>query len=109
MQLAPPARWFQPSLGKTLRLITSRMVQLVRPAEKRLRLCESLSLGDKRMVAVIEFGRRQLLVGVTPAAVSLLAELPDENANTEKSSDIGGGGNVGTPRGSAVAPDGGRP
>ncbi len=49
---------------------------------RRLRLCESLPLGERRFVAVVEFERSRFLVGGTPASLVLLAQLgnvPDKN------------------------------
>ncbi len=42
---------------------------------RRLRLCESLSLGEKRFVAVVQFETQQFLIGGGPASISLLARL----------------------------------
>ncbi len=42
---------------------------------KRLRLCESLSLGEKRFVAVIEVDGEQILVGGGASGVATLARL----------------------------------
>ena len=42
---------------------------------RRLRLCESLSLGEKRFVAVVQFETQQFLIGGGPGSVSLLARL----------------------------------
>ena len=47
----------------------------VRKAPRRLRLCESLALGEKRFVAVIEFETQRFLVGGGAASVNLLARL----------------------------------
>ena len=44
-------------------------------AQRRLRLCESLSLGEKRLVAVIQFEGQQFLVGGSAHSVNLLARL----------------------------------
>ena len=44
-------------------------------APRRLRLCESLSLGEKRVVAVIQFEGQQFLVGGSAHSVNLLARL----------------------------------
>jgi len=46
-----------------------------RKAPRRLRLCESLPLGEKRFVAVIEFETQCFLVGGGAASVALLARL----------------------------------
>ena len=47
----------------------------IRHAQRRLRLCESLSLGEKRLVAVIQFEGQQFLVGGSAHSVNLLARL----------------------------------
>ncbi|WP_374013898.1 flagellar biosynthetic protein FliO [Pseudoxanthomonas koreensis] len=47
-----------------------------RPAEG-LRVVGSLALGAKERVMVVEVGGRQLLLGVTPAGISLLHDLPE--------------------------------
>jgi hypothetical protein len=41
----------------------------------RLRLCESLSLGEKRFVAVIQYEGQQFLIGGGASSLSLLARL----------------------------------
>jgi len=46
-----------------------------RKAPRRLRLCESLALGEKRFVAVIEFETERFLVGGGASSVNLLARL----------------------------------
>jgi hypothetical protein len=46
-----------------------------RPAKKRLRVCESVSLGEKRFVAVIEVDGEQFLVGGASSSVATLARL----------------------------------
>jgi len=50
-----------------------------RPA-KQLRLCESLALGERRFLVVVEFGRQKFLLGTSSSAMTLLAELPDATA-----------------------------
>lgn len=42
---------------------------------RKLRLCESLSLGEKRFLAVVQFDTQQFLVGGGGNNVSLLARL----------------------------------
>jgi Flagellar biosynthesis protein, FliO len=44
-------------------------------AKKRLRVCESVSLGEKRFVAVIQVDGEQFLVGGSASSVSTLAHL----------------------------------
>jgi flagellar biogenesis protein FliO len=43
--------------------------------KKRLRVCESVSLGDKRFIAVIQVDSEQFLVGGSSSSVSTLAHL----------------------------------
>lgn len=46
-----------------------------RTKSRRLRVCESLSLGEKRFVAVVQFETQQFLIGGGAASVNLLARL----------------------------------
>lgn len=43
--------------------------------DRRLRLCETLSLGERRLVAIVECDRQEFLVAATAQAISLLAPL----------------------------------
>jgi flagellar biogenesis protein FliO len=51
---------------------------------KRLRLCESLPLGERRFVAVVEFDAERFLVGGTPSSMVLLSRLADGRAQGEE-------------------------
>jgi flagellar biogenesis protein FliO len=62
-----------PALFARLRSIWGRVS--VRRRERSLRVCETVSLGDKRFVAVLEFERQRFLIGVTSQSVSLLQGL----------------------------------
>jgi flagellar biogenesis protein FliO len=62
------SRWWQ-------RLWSALPALRVGKAPRRLRLCESLSLGEKRVVAVIQFEGQQFLVGGSAHSVNLLARL----------------------------------
>ena len=42
---------------------------------RRLRVCETLSLGERRFLAVIEFDHQEFLVGGTGNSLELLAQL----------------------------------
>lgn len=46
-------------------------------SSRRLRLCETVALGDKRFVAVVEFEKRRFLLAGAPQSVTLLTELQD--------------------------------
>ncbi len=52
----------------TRRAVTARKT-------RRLRVCETLSLGERRFLAVIEFDRQEFLVGGTGNSLELLAQL----------------------------------
>jgi len=52
---------------------------------RRLRVCETLSLGDRRFVAVIEFDRQEFLVGGSGNSLELLARLHEGRVIAEPS------------------------
>lgn len=53
--------------------------------ERRLRLCESLSLGEKRLIAIVQFDERRFLIAATPQTISLLQPLGPVPADEELS------------------------
>jgi flagellar biogenesis protein FliO len=53
-----------------LRLVWSRLS--IRRRTHSLRLLETISLGEKRFVAVLEFEGQRFLIGVTTQSISLL-------------------------------------
>ena len=55
----------------------------VRKATRRLRLCESLSLGEKRLLAVVEYEQQRFLVGGGAQSVNLLARLDESRDFSE--------------------------
>jgi hypothetical protein len=74
LRVSPNTFWLQVlALGE-------RILQLNRRAPRRLRLCESLALGERRFVAVVEFETARFLVGGTPSSVVLLSRLSDAGA-----------------------------
>jgi flagellar biogenesis protein FliO len=54
-----------------------RVLRFSRRVPRRLRLCESLPLGDRRFVAVVEFEQERFLLGGTPSSLVLLSRLAD--------------------------------
>ncbi len=46
-----------------------------RQSARRLRLSETLSLGEKRFLAVVQFQQQEFLVGGTGSSIALLARL----------------------------------
>lgn len=83
-------------LWRRARACWDRMLRLRRRAPRRLRLCESLSLGERRVVAVVEFEHSRFLVGGTSASLVLLARLgdaaDDEIMGANQPTDFRGGG-----------------
>jgi len=60
--------------------LLDRLLELVKSVriehrQRRLRLCESLPLGDKRSVAVVEFEEHRFLLGISSSGISLLQSL----------------------------------
>ena len=52
---------------------------------RRLRVCETLSLGERRFIALIEFDRQDFLVGGSGNSLELLARLQDGTVITPAS------------------------
>lgn len=51
---------------------------------RRLRLCETLSLGNRGFLAVVRYERQQFLVGGTNSSIAMLAQLsPSSRVNEE--------------------------
>jgi flagellar biogenesis protein FliO len=61
-----------------VRAIWKRVLRLGRRGPRRLRLCESLPLGERRFVAVVEFDEARFLLGGTSSSLVLLSRLADE-------------------------------
>ncbi len=69
---APMANWW-----RRLRAGWERIALMGRVAPRRLRLCESLPLGERRFVAVVEFESSRFLLGGTSTSLVLLAQIGD--------------------------------
>ncbi len=61
-----------------------KTVRLGQRSPKRLRLCESLPLGERRFVAVVEFDTERFLVGGTASSMVLLSRLAEDRAPDEE-------------------------
>jgi flagellar biogenesis protein FliO len=70
------------SYARMLLRACRRILRLSRRAPRRLRLCESLTLGDRRFVAVVEFEQSRFLLGGTAGSLVLLARLEKIAAGT---------------------------
>lgn len=77
-------------LWRRLRQAWQRVARLAQREPRRLRLCESLPLGDRRFVAVIEFEKARFLVGGTSASLVLLSRLGSEQGCANASFANGG-------------------
>ena len=66
---------WQPTLVSLWQRLQSVFPKISVNRRRTLRLCESLSLGEKRIVAVIECDDQRYLLGATPQNVSLLQAL----------------------------------
>lgn len=66
-----------PVAGISSRLVDliARVLRLRRPEPRRLRLAETLSLGERRFVALIEVDNARFLVGGTATSLALLTSL----------------------------------
>ena len=73
------------ALWKALRILWQRILGSTRRPARRLQLSESLSLGERRFVAVLEFEQSRFLVGGTSASLVLLARLDDRPADGRQS------------------------
>jgi flagellar biogenesis protein FliO len=63
------------------RVLWQRLVEAGKRTPRNLRLCESLSLGERRFVAVIAYRQSRFLLGGTSGSLVLLANLGNELEN----------------------------
>ena len=61
-------------LRKILSAVRKGPLGKVSRRERRLRLCETVSLGERRLVALIQLDNQPLLIGVTPNSITLLTQ-----------------------------------
>lgn len=69
-RMTPSIELLVSTLLRTLRGLLRRTPQ------RKLRLCESLGLGEKRLIAVVQFETTRYLVGATGSSITLLGQLP---------------------------------
>jgi len=67
-----------------------RLSQLGQRPSRRLRLSETLSLGERRFVAVIEFEQSRFLVGGTASSIVLLTQLSQSSEKNPGAGNIDG-------------------
>jgi flagellar biogenesis protein FliO len=68
------------AVGRIFAFLTAHLASLHRQLKhrrpaRRLRLSETLSLGEKRFLAVVQFQHQEFLVGGTGNSIALLARL----------------------------------
>jgi flagellar biogenesis protein FliO len=51
---------------------------------RQLRLRETLALGERRFIAVVEFERQKFLIAGTGSSVAMLAALPNEGGQEQR-------------------------
>jgi flagellar biogenesis protein FliO len=64
------------ALWARLEGLWERVLRMSRRPAKTLRLCQSLPLGERRFVAVVEVEKERFLVGGTANSLVLLSRLP---------------------------------
>jgi flagellar biogenesis protein FliO len=60
----------------------------LRRRENQMRLCETLSLGDRRFLAVVLVEQQKFLVGGAPNSVALLAKLPSQGQMARRDDEV---------------------
>jgi flagellar biogenesis protein FliO len=76
--------------GSKIVAFLSRFVSMAaaRRRERRLRICETLSFGEKRFIAVVEYDRQRFLLGGTPQNISLLQCLNGSDGKPDQGSSL---------------------
>ncbi len=92
-KLTPAWRWPR-GFARPLVALHCRVVNLwreliarTRRAPKALIVSESATLGDRRLVSVVQFERQRFLIGCGPSTVTLLARLPDARSGEANSTE----------------------
>ena len=76
------------SLAGILRRWAEDFLGGARP-QRQLRLGETLGLGEKRLLAVVEFEQQRFLIGATATSVALLASLSSEGEHDDRCTNHG--------------------
>ena len=66
------------NLAGLARSLWKQFLRMRRARPRSLRLCETLPLGDRRFVAVVEYEQARFLIGGTSGSLVLLTELGDK-------------------------------
>ena len=70
-------------LGRTLHWLAALGRSLSSHPSRQLRLRETLALGERRFIAVVEFERQKFLIAGTGTSVAMLTALPGEASTKE--------------------------
>jgi flagellar biogenesis protein FliO len=75
------------TLARISALLSARLDAIWHSQKKRkaLSIRETASLGERRFVAVIQFERQRFLIGASPSSITLLTQLPDDEAPSNDS------------------------
>jgi flagellar biogenesis protein FliO len=76
-------QFFRDALRAQVLELWKRTLRVSRRAPKQLRLRESLPLGERRFVAVVEFEKERFLLGGTSSSLVLLSRLADSGGASE--------------------------
>jgi flagellar biogenesis protein FliO len=74
-KMPPMARALYDVLGKIL--AATQKIFSAQRVQKQLRVCETVSLGDKRFVAVIQVDQERFLIGGAANSVAMLTRLQE--------------------------------
>jgi len=74
------------TLTQIMRTLLERLqgMRTARLASKKLRVCETVGLGEKRSLCLIQVDGRRFLVGSAPAGISVLAELEKSDSFSDQ-------------------------
>jgi flagellar biogenesis protein FliO len=73
-----PRDWSQTLLVRTWSILKWIVLRAkAQHARKNLRVCETVSLGEKRFVAIVQVDEERFLIGGSSSAVSLLTRLQE--------------------------------
>ena len=73
-----PAPWLTAATGG-LAALWRFVIRRAGPKRAALSVRETAALGERRFVSVIQFEHLRFLIGSSPSAITLLAQLPDSS------------------------------
>jgi len=75
--------WKRNYLANTLRWLAAALQSWRKQPSRQLRLRETLALGERRFIAVVEFERQKFLIAGTGGSVAMLTALPSAGSAAE--------------------------